>query len=124
MHSTLCYIEECESAELSQLCQIASAVASGTPPMQAVVTAHSQFGPELDTTVAQIESGDAEALYYAVFADFATSEWGYAPHISKQGGYSLPDIGSVVVLDRIAVWRGDTERWCWRLGTGAPCNPW
>jgi hypothetical protein len=121
VHSTLAYlgkVGENAPPEMA-LAPVAQMLARFTMPPYGYVMKHDLFGDEM-VEVAVLESPLLRSLYGCI-EQWANSEWGYSPHISKQDGETLPAVGSVVMFDRIALWYGE-RRWAWRFGTGAPCS--
>lgn len=120
VHLTLVYFS---SGLMSTMRTITSALAAFQQPFTAVVMDHDTFGTgTIDNPYVKVAKVESPALRVLneVVQDYSISEFGFAPHISAQPGYTLPTVGSMVTFDRVGVWNDD-DRTAWRLGTGARC---
>jgi hypothetical protein len=119
VHCTIAYLGDVESAVVPpNLASIVQAAAWFQVPFTARVVRPNQFGPDGEDSVVEIESIHLRSLRDS-FEFLSASRWGFRPHITEQPGWPLPQPGTTIEFDRLALWHGD-DRYVYALGTGAP----
>lgn len=120
-HMTLVYAGETDklvSAPVSVMNEACSRMATLIQPFPAYVTGHDIFGDDEPVEVATIDSPMIWTMRHCV-EHFHNSQFGLRPHITKMPGHPLRAPGSVLWMNRVALWYGE-HREEFRLGMNRP----